>query len=363
MATAAPGAEDSPLPEAGRSPSIEVALATFNSEAFLAPLLDSLFAQTVQGFLILVSDDASDDATAAILVAYAEQHPGRIRLLPAEGRRRGVVANFDRLLAHATADYVFLCDHDDVWLPHKIERSLQTMRAVEARHGPDTPLLIHTDLIVTGADLQVLGNSFFEYTGGGPPRHGLLQLLLANVVTGCTVVINRALCRAARPIPVQAMMHDHWLALVALATGAIEYVPEATILCRQHGGNVIGARPAPASWLLDRIYGTLISRDRERIMKRYSRQAMVLLARFAEAFSPRDRAAVETLVGVWDMPRFKRYTYLRRCGLGLSGVLRNLALFVVVTRAEARRGASKIFEETSRPLSGSGEENPSRLNH
>jgi len=313
----------------GGKSSIQVALATCNSAAYLPALLDSLFAQTRQDFTLLVSDDASRDATRAILDSYAKRFPGRISLLPGREERRGIIANFNYLLTCASAEYVFLCDHDDVWLPEKIELSLATMHALEAQHGREVPLLVHTDLAVTGPDLEVQADSFFAYARINPRRNDLVRLLLANVVTGCTAVVNRALRERACPIPQDAMMYDHWLALVAATTGAIAFVDAPTILYRQHDGNAIGAG-TPS--FFQRVYGTLVSSERQRVMRRYSRQAAVLLARFGGEMSPRHRAATETLARLWEMPSHTRFERLRRCGLGLRGVVRNVALFIVVTR-------------------------------
>jgi hypothetical protein len=327
------------LPAKGETgPTIEVALTTYNSEPYLADLLDSLFAQTRQDFRLLVADDASTDGTAAIVAEYAGRHPGRIVLLPPDGPRRGVIANFDRVLGHSTADYVFLCDHDDVWLPNKIERSMEAMKALEAEHGSDAPLLVHTNLVVTGPDLGVIAKSLVDYSGLDPGRNDVVRLLLANVVTGCTTVINRALCRRARPIPPDALMHDHWLALVAATTGTIGFVDESTILYRQHGGNAIGAHRPNSTALLQRVVGTVLSRERERVLKRYSRQAAVLVERLGTEMSPGDRAAARTLAGLWGRSRLSRFLALRRCGLGLEGLVRNIALFVVVTRAGRQDG-------------------------
>lgn len=319
-------------PKSGAA-SIEVALTTYNSEPYLAELLDSLFAQTRQDFTLLVADDESTDGTGAILQAYSRRYPGRIRLLPPDGPRRGVIRNFDRVLAQADADYVFLCDHDDVWLPHKIERSMEAMHALEAEQAPGTPLLVHTDLVVTGPGLEVINESLIDYSQLEPRRNDPVRLLLSNVVTGCTTVINRALCRRALPIPSEALMHDHWLAQVAATTGAIRFLDDRTILYRQHGGNAIGANNPHTDALLQRVFGTLVSRERERVLKRYSRNAAVLVERLGQDMSPSHRAAAETLAGLWDRPRLTRFLALRRCGLGLEGLVRNIALFIVVTRS------------------------------
>jgi glycosyltransferase involved in cell wall biosynthesis len=312
--------------------SIEIALATYRSERFLRELLDSLFAQTVQDFTLLVADDGSEDATVEILEDYSRRHRGCIRIVARDRQPGGALGNFARLIEHASADYLFLCDHDDVWLPDKIARSLARMSALVQTHGEATPLLVHTDLIVVDEKLQVLGPSLFRYSNIDPGRNGLTRLLTANVATGCTIVVNRALYEKARPVPPEAMMHDHWLALVAATLGAIAYLDEPTILYRQHEGNVIGAQSGGTASLVQRVRQTLFSDDRQRVMRRYSRQAAALLRRYGSEMSGDARRTTATLAEIWSVSRWRRFGRLRRSGLGLSGFARNAALLIVLSR-------------------------------
>lgn len=316
----------------GRAPAIEVALATAQSARFLRELLDSLFAQTEQGFTLLVSDDGSRDSTMDILEEYSRRYPGRIRIVARDRQPHGAAGNFSRLLDHASADYLLLCDHDDVWLPNKIALSRERMAALEAARGAAVPLLVHTDLVVVDEQLGVIEPSMSKYWQASPPRSDLTSLLTANVATGCTIIMNRALYEKARPIPPEAMMHDHWLALVASALGAIAYVDEAPILYRQHGGNLIGAPTRGTASLLQRIRNTLVGAERQRVMRRYSRQAAALLRRYRDEMSGDKRRATETLAEIWSVSRWRRFARLWRSGARLSGFARNVALFIVVTR-------------------------------
>lgn len=331
--------EGSPAPSrpsrTDRVPSIEVALATAQSERFLRELLDSLFAQTEQGFTLLVSDDGSGDATMEILEEYSRRHPGRIRIVARDRQPHGAAGNFSRLLDHARADYLLLCDHDDVWLPNKIALSRERMAELEAARGAAVPLLVHTDLVVVDERLEVIEPSMAKYWQASPPRSDLTSLLTANVATGCTIIMNRALYEKARPIPPEAMMHDHWLALVAAALGAIAYVDEAPILYRQHGGNLIGAPTRGTASLLQRIRNTLVGAERQKVMRRYSRQAAALLRRYRDEMSGDKRLATETLAEIWSVSRWRRFARLWRSGARLSGFARNVALFIVVTRGYA----------------------------
>jgi hypothetical protein len=316
-------------------PNLEVALATFNGERFLAPLLGSLLEQTWQDFTILIADDGSSDSTMAIVGDYARRHPGRIRIV-ADGPHLGIVGNFARLLRAATADYLMPCDQDDVWLPRKIELSLARMRRLEADHGTETPLLVHTDLMVVAEDLRLLGPSYARYVGLDPARRLLGPLLLRNVVTGCTAMLNRALYCRARPIPADAIMHDHWIALVAAATGKIGFLDEPTVLYRQHAGNAIGARPAGAASTIERVVETLFTGHRQKLLAGLSRQAAALVGRFGDDLAPEDVRPAKTLAGLLSMPWWIRARQMRRSGLALPGFARTAALFFVAARGSAR---------------------------
>jgi glycosyltransferase involved in cell wall biosynthesis len=153
-----------------RAASIEIALATYNSAPYLRELLDSLFRQTCQDFTILVSDDGSSDATLHIIADYQHRFPGRIRRVGSGERVGGPRANYSRLIDHLTADYVLFCDHDDVWLPSKVALSLAHMQSLEARHGSSTPLLVHTDLVVVGPDLETFPRPSSGTRGSILPR-------------------------------------------------------------------------------------------------------------------------------------------------------------------------------------------------
>lgn len=313
-------------------PSIEVALATYQSERFLRQLLDSLFAQTEQGFTLLIADDGSRDATMEIIGEYSKRHEGRIRIVEHDKQAGGAVGNFARLIDHASADYLFFCDHDDIWRPHKMALSLARMSVLEQVHGNDVPLLVHTDLEVVDEKLQSLGRSMFRYQGLNPGRNDLASLLMTNVVTGCTTLANRALYERARPIPPEALMHDHWLALVAATCGAIACIDEPTILYRQHGGNVVGAKPSRPRPLIERARQTLFTDERQRIIRRYSRQAAVLLRRYGTEMSADAHRAAATLAHFWSLSPWRRFARLRRNGLGLLSLVRNVGLLIVVSR-------------------------------
>jgi len=325
----------------GAGPSIQIALATFNSAPFLGEQLDSLFSQTVQGFTILVSDDGSTDGTLSLIAEYQARYPGRIEMLPGPPPG-GPRQNFSKIMGAASADYLFFCDHDDVWLPDKMEVTLRHMQALETLHGPARPLLVHTDLIVVGPDLGILSPSIARDRFGVGEMNGLGALLVTNMVAGCTTLVNRALYRRAWPVPEAAVMHDFWLALVATAVGHLQYVDRPTILYRQHGGNVIGAGAPGGAWFVRRALRALFQDRLGRRLERLSDQAEALLARYAADMSPAQQRATAALANLWSANRWARFRLLRRAGVRRRGALRTIAFCVAVTKHRPHRGAVAI---------------------
>ena len=206
-------------------------------------------------------------------------------LIVADGRGRlGPCVNFAKLLEHAPGKYIMFCDQDDVWLPEKIEMTMQKMKEMEERYGGDTPLLVHTDAKVVDENLQVVAPSYWQYQKVDPSELSLNRLLVQNQVTGCTMMVNRALLDRALPVPLDARMHDWWLALTAVAFGKIGRVDEATLLYRQHGTNDSGAQEVRLFSMCRKLFHPSWWRSagqkRRQLFSHLSRQAAAFLARY-----------------------------------------------------------------------------------
>jgi len=308
-------------------PRIEIGLATYNSAKFLRAQLDSLFSQTCQDFDLLVADDGSSDATLAILAEYKARFPHRIRLLAFDTPAGGACANFARITDAFTADYAMYCDHDDVWLPDKIELSMKRMRTAERRCGHAVPILVHTGLSVCGSDLSPYGFSYETYTNLDQSHASANRLLVQNVVAGCAALMNRALYELARPIPREATMHDHWVALVASLSGVIEFERQPTLLYRQHGGNAVGARSWSIQSVMQRAREILTTQRSASFLKCINQAALLLARENLELTLPQRRL----LSAFRDLPsqsRLARLLTIRREGIVMDGALRNLGLIV-----------------------------------
>lgn len=308
-----------------RPPTLAVLLATYNGEKYLPELLDSVLPQLPPGGFILAHDDGSTDGTAEILNRCAAEFP-TLKVLADGVKTGGASANFSYLLNKADADYIMLCDQDDIWLPGKIDTALAAMRELEARHTAAVPLLVHTDLKVTDEKLNVLCNSFMRYQNLTPDTANSLPKLVAqNVVTGCTTLINRALRDRALPVPPEAVMHDWWLALAACSFGHIGYDSTPHILYRQHGGNDTGAH----RWSLRLIASKLLRRQTDSILAT-RKQAGIFAERYKAQLPAETHQWLETYAHIDRLGFFEKRIFLLRNGIVKNGLARTLGLLASI---------------------------------
>ena len=231
---------------------IEILLGTHNGAKFLNYQIESILSQSYTNWKLLVHDDNSTDRTVDILRHYASLYPNKIIFIDDNLSFGNASKNFAFLLENATADYIMFCDQDDIWLPNKIELTLKKMQEIEKTYI-NTPILVHTDLKVVDQNLAILSDSYWSYQGIDPKYDTLNRLLIQNIITGCTMMINRQLAQMALPIPKDVIMHDWWIGLVASAFGKIVYIDKPLIFYRQHANNDTGAKRYSWQYIISKL--------------------------------------------------------------------------------------------------------------
>jgi glycosyltransferase involved in cell wall biosynthesis len=218
------------------APQVDILLATYNGERFLSRQLDSLFSQTYPNWHLYIRDDGSTDGTVAIIGKYAGKYPGQITFLGSENNGRGAMGNFSLLMGKSKAPYIAFCDQDDEWLPEKLAQSVSTLQELE--HGrPEIPCFVFSDLEMIDDTGKVFAPSLWKHDGLDPRKISLSRLLVQNVPYGCAAMVNRSLLTLATPVDERALLHDHWMALLAAAAGKMAHIPQATIRHRIHTAN------------------------------------------------------------------------------------------------------------------------------
>lgn len=284
---------------------VNILMSTYNGQEFLAEQIRSIQAQTFTDWMLLIRDDGSRDRTREIIADFAQQD-SRIHLInPDSTENLGVIKSFHALVQYQRADVYFFSDQDDVWLPDKLQVTLETAQAYPA----DQPLMVYTDLKVVNQDLQVMNESMIR-SQSHHANTELVQELTENTVTGGTSMINHALAELWT-VTDDILMHDWYLALLATAFGKLVYVDQPTELYRQHAENVLGARTLSKrfkKWIrphvLFSVYWDLIHNSQK--------QASHLLAL---PLAPTDRNLVEAFVTIMDKSMPERYRILKTYGL------------------------------------------------
>lgn len=277
------------------SPRITVLLSLYGEAPYLSDFLDSLDRQDRRDLRLLVRiDEPGGEARIPLIRACPFAS-----FAADTGVHKGCAASYGSLLEEAsgTSDYILTADQDDVWDPDKIATELDAIREAERKYGRETPILVHTDLRVTDRDLRVRAPSFMRYQSLTPRRTGLKDLMIQNNVTGCTVMINRALAERVR-IPPEAICHDWYLALTAAAFGKIVYLDRATVSYRQHDSNVYGAVPRHA--LFRKIFSPGSLRESLRATQR---QAGAFLLRHGGELDSDQKAVLAAWSGCLDEPK------------------------------------------------------------
>ena len=97
---------------------VSVIVAIYNAEKTLLRLLDSLLAQTIREFEVLLVDDGSTDSSGAICDSYAG-NDGRFRVF--HKRNEGIGATRQFGIEHAVGEYTIHADADDWVEPDYLE--------------------------------------------------------------------------------------------------------------------------------------------------------------------------------------------------------------------------------------------------
>jgi len=149
-------------------PLVSVVLPTFRRADLLPGAIESIRAQTLTDWELIVVDDCSPDSTPEVVARYAAED-ARIRLMRNEQNRR-LPASLNQGFSHATGKYWTWTSDDNFYEPHALERMSNEL---ENRPGID---FVYADMRAIDADGEVL-----RYIEVGEPD----KLVPTNVVGAC----------------------------------------------------------------------------------------------------------------------------------------------------------------------------------
>jgi glycosyltransferase involved in cell wall biosynthesis len=216
---------------------VSIGLPVFNGAVFLAVAIDSLLNQTYQNIELIISDNASTDATPEICKKYAAADR-RVRYSRLT-ENIGGIPNHNRVFMLASGEYFMWASHDDIWQPTYIEKCIvclekdpravmacskvgivdeagQIQRLLELPHVGDSPHTVQRFQCFTAL------YSFLE------PTYGVIR----------TDILKRTVLHALHPGSDRILLAE--LALY----GRCLRTPEYLHLRRDHGQRSIRAIPS-----------------------------------------------------------------------------------------------------------------------
>ena len=208
---------------------IGVVLVTHNSSNRIASTLDSIAAQTLPPTRVVIIDDHSTDDTRRLVDRWATSHIGpntSLEWVPATATDAHlwtrIAHNFSQgVRAAADLDLVALGDHDDEWLPQRLQLQSALMSDDEAM------------FLASNGDVQ--GSTQTLYDAFGVPsdigdwssRRVLRHVLRHSVATGGASMIRPSVLLASPHfVPPRGWLHDRWWSIVAASQGRLRVSQE-----------------------------------------------------------------------------------------------------------------------------------------
>jgi glycosyltransferase involved in cell wall biosynthesis len=153
-------------------PRVSIGLPVLNGERYLPEALDAILAQSFSDFELIISDNASTDATAIICQDYAKRDP-RIRYY----RNRenvGAAKNFNMVFGHSRGEYFKWAAHDDRIAPSFLSECVEVL----ARDTSAVLSYSRIKLIDSGGEIIASHDVSYTDTASVVPYHRFAEVVL-----------------------------------------------------------------------------------------------------------------------------------------------------------------------------------------
>jgi teichuronic acid biosynthesis glycosyltransferase TuaG len=111
-------------------PLVSVVTPSWNVARLIGATIESVQAQTLTDWELVIADDCSTDETAAVVQSYAAKDP-RVHLIR-QPRNGGPALARQAAIERAQGRFIAFLDSDDLWLPAKLERQVAFTREQRA---------------------------------------------------------------------------------------------------------------------------------------------------------------------------------------------------------------------------------------
>jgi rhamnosyltransferase len=211
-------------------------MAAYNGEAWIEQQIKSILEQESVNIDLLISVDKSTDDTITRLEKLANTH-NNIQIIQSGQRFGSAARNFFFAIANAEADsydYVALSDQDDIWVPDKLSRAVETLRRNLSEAYSSNVVAFWPDgrkKLVNKAQGQTTYDHYFEAAG-----------------PGCTYVLTRRAFEKLKKhmsknnaLIRKVNSHD-WFIYAFCRSKGLSWIidPVPSMYYRQHSANEVG---------------------------------------------------------------------------------------------------------------------------
>ncbi|MGB3246684.1 MAG: glycosyltransferase family A protein [Sulfitobacter sp.] len=218
-------------------PAVSVVLPVHNRQDLVRRSIDSVLAQTMVDFELLVIDDCSTDATAEVVEKYCSDprvrlHRNTTNLGPAGARNLGIEL--------ARGRYVAFQDSDDRWFPEKLERQIEALESNPDRRACYCGALYYAEdqcyYIPREGTLDAESAASGDLSGA---------VLYSNPTTPQTLVVERALFDEVGGFDKSLRINEDWDLSIRMAQKArFALVPEPLVVIYRTADSVSSDRAA-----------------------------------------------------------------------------------------------------------------------
>lgn len=164
-------------------PVVSLVVSTYNAEAWLAKVLESVFAQSFIGFELVIADDGSHPETAQLIQRYAARSPVRIKHVWQEDQGFQKCRILNKAIAVSSGERLIFTDGDCVLPPDFVAIHLAMARPGYYLSGGYFKLPADLSERVTAAAIR--SGAVFRWSwllaNGLPLNHKLFKLLIPPV--------------------------------------------------------------------------------------------------------------------------------------------------------------------------------------
>lgn len=250
------------------APLVSIILPTYNRQQYLSATITSVLSQTIDDWELIIADDGSALETRTYLSGFLRIPKVRILWLSHSGKP-AVARN--AALHQARGEYIAFVDSDDVWLPHKLERQVTSLRRRRECKWSQTSFML-TD---------AAGNHVRRM----PAADGWIFNRLARaqtVIALPSVMVSRELFEQVGGFDETLVTcEDYELWLRCSMRSPIDSIPEPLTLVRRHHDHYsepVGSL-RDSIRVVDRLLDSGLARDAEPFLRRRRAKLRVRLAR------------------------------------------------------------------------------------